>query len=149
MAADITLEVPGKETSPYTDIFSYRKGFDCLFTARPGEEGALPGGYEFRGVAFRLYRKGTPGTTEFYRWYHRGTNNHAYSYDRNGEGLNLEGYEFEGSIGNIATSRLSGTRELYRWVHPSTGAYFYSTDLKEERVIDRGYRYNGISGYVR
>lgn len=149
MEADISLEVPGKETSPYIDIFAYRKGFDCYFTPRSGEESPPPEGYEFQGVAFRLFRKGTPGTTGFFRWYHRDGNHYIYSYDRNGEGLNLEGYQFEGSIGNIATSRLSGSRELYRWIDPLTGVHFYSTDLREERVIGKGYRYDGISGYVR
>ncbi len=149
LAADIALEVPHGDTSPFIDILGYRKGFNCLFTSRPAEEAVLPGGYEFRGVAFRLYREGTPGTTEFYRWYHRGENRHAYGYDKKGEGLRLDGYVLEGSIGNIATSRLAGSRELYRWFHPGTGAYFYSTDLKEERVIDRGFRYDGIAGYVR
>lgn len=149
LAADIFLEVPHGEASPFIDILGYRKGFNCLFTSRPAEEAVLPGGYEFRGVAFRLYREGTPGTTEFYRWYHRGENRHAYGYDKKGEGLRLDGYVLEGSIGNIATSRLAGSRELYRWFHPGTGAYFYSTDLKEERVIDRGFRYDGIAGYVR
>lgn len=149
LAADISLEVPHGETSPFIDILGYRKGFNCLFTSRPAEEAVLPGGYEFRGVAFRLYREGTPGTTEFYRWYYRGESRHAYGYDKKGEGLRLDGYALEGSIGNIATSRLAGSRELYRWFHPGTGAYFYSTDLKEERVIDRGFRYDGIAGYVR
>jgi len=127
----------------------YRRGFDCLFTPGPGEEILLPGDYEYRGVAFQLFRKGTPGTTEFYRWFHPEKGSHFYSHRKEREGVNLEGYVFQGAIGNIATSRLSGTRELYRWVDPGKGVYFYSTDLKEERTIGKEYRYDGIAGYVR
>lgn len=149
VAADISLEVSGVQVSPRIDIFVYRRGFDCLFTPGPGEEMILPGEYEFRGVAFQLYRKGTPGTTEFYRWFYPEKGIHFYSHQKEWKGLDLEGYVFQGSIGNIATSRLSGTRELYRWVDPEKGAYFYSTDLKEERSIGKEYRYDGIAGYVR
>lgn len=148
-AADISLEVSGAPVSPRIDILLYRRGFDCLFTPGPGEEILLPGDYEYRGVAFQLFRKGTPGTTEFYRWFHPEKGSHFYSHRKEREGVNLEGYVFQGAIGNIATSRLSGTRELYRWVDPGKGVYFYSTDLKEERTIGKEYRYDGIAGYVR
>jgi hypothetical protein len=148
-AADISLEVSGAPVSPRIDILLYRRGFDCLFTPGPGEESLLPGDYEYRGVAFQLFRKGTPGTTEFYRWFNPGKGTHFYSHRKEREGVDLEDYVFQGAIGNIATSRLSGTRELYRWVDPGKGAYFYSTDLKEERTIGKEYRYDGIAGYVR
>jgi len=147
---EVSIEVLDAKHSDIIDIYSYIKGLDCLFTANPESENPVfLKDYENRGVAFKLFRKGTHGTTEFYRWYNFSKGDHLYSYDRNGGGTLLKGYRFEGSIGNIATSRLLKTKELYRWHNPLKRSHFYSTDLKWKGQADKGYKYDGIAGYVR
>lgn len=147
---EVSLEVSDRSSANIIDIYSYAKGLDLLLTAHPeSEDPFLLQGYENKGVAFKLFRKGTHGTTEFYRWYNTEKGDHFYSYDRQGGGVSLRGYQFEGSIGNIATSRLKMTKELYRWFNPATGAHFYSTDLKWGKETNNRYKYDGIAGYVR
>ena len=147
---EASIEVLDAKHSNIIDIYSYIKGLDCLFTANPESENpAFLKDYENRGVAFKLFRKDTHGTTEFYRWYNFSKGDHLYSYDRNGGGTSLKGYRFEGSIGNIATSRLLKTKELYRWHNQLKRTHFYSTDLKWKGQADKGYKYDGIAGYVR
>jgi len=148
--AEVSLEVSDRNSSNYIDIYSYAKGLDLLFTSHPeSEDSFLLQGYENKGIAFKLFRKGTHGTTEFYRWYNSEKGDHFYSYDRQGGGVSLRGYQFEGSIGNIATSRLKMTKELYRWFNPATGTHFYSNDLKWGGETNDRYKYDGIAGYVR
>jgi hypothetical protein len=147
---EVSLEVSDRNSANIIDIYSYAKGLDLLLTAHPESENSfLLQGYENKGVAFKLFRKGTHGTTEFYRWYNSEKGDHFYSYDRQGGGVSLAGYQFEGSIGNIATSRLKMTKELYRWFNPATGVHFYSTDLKWGGETNNRYKYDGIAGYVR
>jgi hypothetical protein len=107
------------------------------------------GAYRKEGIAFRLFAPGTPGTTEFYRWYSTKKDDHYYSYDLNGGAKSIKGYVFEGSIGNIGTSKLTNTRELYRWYNPATGRHFYTTDQKGDNFAEKGYKFDGIAGYVR
>jgi hypothetical protein len=147
---EVSLEVTDRKPSDLIDIYRYEKGLDLLLTAYPeSEDSSLLQGYENKGVTFKLFRKGTHGTTEFYRWFNAERGDHFYSYDREGNGVSLMGYQFEGPIGNIATIRLKKTKELYRWFNPATGAHFYTTDLKWGRESDNRYRYDGIAGYVR
>ncbi|MBN2514950.1 MAG: hypothetical protein JXC33_02840 [Deltaproteobacteria bacterium] len=147
---EVSLEVSDRNSTNIIDIYSYVKGLDLLFTAHPeSEDSFLLKGYENKGVDFKLFRKDTHGTTEFYRWYNSEKGDHFYSYDRQGGGVSLTGYQFEGSIANIATSRLKMTKELYRWFNPATGAHFYSTDLKWGGETNNRYKYDGIAGYVR
>jgi len=105
-------------------------------------------GYRHTGIAFRLFSPGTPGTTDFFRWFNPSKGDHFYSYDPKG-GKPLPGYLFEGSIGNIGTSRLTGTRELYRWFNPTTNGHFYTTEQGGEGITKKGYRFDGIAGFVR
>jgi len=100
-------------------------------------------------LAFRLFRRGTPGTAEFFQWHNPSKGTHFYSYSRSGGKHPLKGYIFDGTIGNIATLKLSHTRDLYRWFNPETGAYFYTTDTKSENREKMGYIYDGVAGYVR
>ena len=147
---EVAAEVLDRTTSQLIKVHRFTKGTDYLYSTDPGSEKLLsPSAYKNEGVVFSLFRKGTHGTTEFYRWYSPSRNDHFYSYDRNGGGKSLKDYEFEGPIGNIATSRLTETRELYRWYNPETGTHFYSTDLKGEGLTKKGYKYDGIAGYVR
>jgi len=147
---DISLEVIDNKYPKIINVYRYKKGNDYLFTATPDAENPeLFRGYRRQRVAFKLFRKGTFGTTEFFRWYNPVREDHFYSYDRDGGGKRLDGYYFEGTIGNIATSRLSGTKELYRWYNPVTGTHFYSTDPKGEGLTEKEYKYDGIAGYVK
>jgi len=146
---EVTLRVLEDKASEILNIYRYVRGSDYLYTANPRLEGSVTRGYKREGIAFRLFSKGTPGTTEFFRWYNPSKRCHFYSYERSGGGKSLKGYVFEGSIGNVATIRLSGTKELYRWFNLSTGVHFYTTDSKGEGCSKRGYKYDGIAGYVR
>jgi len=148
---EVSIEVSADTIRRILDVYRYAKGFHYLYTTNPQAEAERlrVGGYKKQGIAFRLFSRGTPGTTDFYRWYNPQTGDHFYSYDRSGGGKSLKGYFFEGTIGNIATSRLTNTRELYRWFNPSTGCHFYTTDPKGEGSTKRGYRFDGIAGYVR
>jgi hypothetical protein len=147
---EVSFKVSDSKSPNIINIYRYMKGLDCLFTASPESEAPdILQSYKNGKIAFKLYRRGTRGTTEFYRWYNPSKMTHFYSYDRSGGGKSLRGYIFEGSVGNIATSRLSKTRELYRWYNPATGTHSYSTNLKGENYTDNGYKYDGIAGYVR
>lgn len=147
---EISLEVAAENTAKVLDVYRYTRGSDYLYTTTPQTEAKRlnAGGYVKQGIAFRLFTPGTPGTTEFYRWYNSAEGDHYYSYDPH-SGRSMRGYTYEGSIGNIATSKLTGTRELYRWFNQRTGSHFYSTNASAEGRAKRGYRFEGIAGYVR
>ncbi len=150
-AVEVFLEV-GAETHPrLLDVYRYVVGSDYLYTTNPQAESSRlqVKGYHSLGLAFRLFSPGTPGTTDFYRWFNPVKGDHFYSSDPAGGGKPLQGYLFEGSIGSIATSRLTGTRELYRWHNPGTGRHFYTTNQAGEGMGKKGYRFDGISGFVR
>ena len=139
------------ETQPrFMDVHRYIAGFDYLYTTNPQAEATRiqVKGYRHTGIAFRLFAHGTPGTTDFFRWFNPLKGDHFYSYDPKG-GKPLPGYLFEGSIGNIGTSRLTGTRELYRWFNPTTNGHFYTTEQGGEGITTKGYRFDGIAGFVR
>ncbi|MDO9528228.1 MAG: hypothetical protein Q7J27_03620 [Syntrophales bacterium] len=147
---EVTLQVSEHKASEIIDIYRYVRESDCLFTADPQIEGLdVLKGYKKQGIAFRLFSKDAPGTTEFFRWHNSSKKSHFYSVDREGKGKSLTGYVLEESIGNIATTKLSRTKELYRWFNLSSGVYFYTTDPKGEGCSRRGYKYDGIAGYVR
>ncbi|MBN2255851.1 MAG: hypothetical protein JW736_09090, partial [Deltaproteobacteria bacterium] len=147
---EVAAEVVDKAASQLLTVYRFSRGGDYLYTTDPGSEDQVSlSAYKNDGAVFRLFKKGTRGTTEFYRWYNPFRNDHFYSYDLSGGGRSLKGYEFEKSIGHIATSRLADTRELYRFYNPERADHFYTTDLKGEGVTNKGYRYDGIAGYVR
>lgn len=147
---EVTLQVSEDKAWEIIDIYRYVRGEDYLFTSNPelGNQDSLKG-YKKQGVAFRLFSKETPGTTEFFRWYNSSKKSHYYSVDREENKKSLTGYVLEESIGNIATTKLSETKELYRWFNLSSGVYLYTTDPKGEGCSRRGYKYDGIAGYVR
>ena len=144
--AELSLEIEDAKTSKLIDIYRYVKGDDSLLTP---DEVPVEGYKREKKVAFKLFRKGTPGTIEFYGWYNPAKGDHFYSSDRSGGGKSLAGYDFVGSIGNIATLKLSNASELFRWFNPDKGTHFYTTDPKGDGRPGDGYRYDGISGYVR
>ena len=148
---EVFLEVAAEPELRLLDVYSYHIGSDYLFTTNPQAEASRlqVKGYKNLGIAFRLFSPGTPGTTDFFRWFNPVKGDHFYSSDPVGGGKPLQGYLFEGSIGNIATSRLTGTRELYRWYNPKTGCHFYTTNQGGEGLTKKGYRFEGITGYVR
>jgi hypothetical protein len=144
------LEVAGDRQSRLIDVHRYLAGSDLLLTSTPQAETARiqARGYHYGGVAFRLFAPGTPGTTEFYRWFSPTVGDHFYSYNP-GDAKRLSGYIYEGPIGNIGTSKLAGTRELYRWVNRKTKRHFYTTDLSGEGMAQKGYQYDAIAGFIR
>jgi hypothetical protein len=148
---EVSLEVVAETQPRLLDVSCYQSGSDYLYTTNPQAEATRlrVKGYKNLGIAFRLFSPGTPGTTEFFRWFNPVKGDHFYSSDPVGGGKPLQGYLFEGSIGNIATSRLTGTRELYRWHNPNTGCHFYTTNQGGEGLGKKGYRFDGITGFVR
>jgi len=146
----VFLEVAVETQPKFMDVHRYFAGSDYLYTTNPQAEAARiqVKGYRHTGIAFRLFAPGTPGTTDFFRWFNPSKGDHYYSYDPKG-GKPLPGYLFEGSIGNIGTSRLTGAKELYRWFNPTTNGHFYTTDQSGEGITKKGYRFDGIAGFVR
>jgi len=148
---EVFVEVGTETHTLVIDVYRYLGGSDYLYTTNPQAEASRlqVQGYRNLGIAFRLFTPGTPGTTDFYRWFNPVKGDHFYSSDPSGGGKPLAGYLLEGSIGNIATFRLAGTRELYRWYHPASGRHFYTTDQAGEGHVKKGYRFDGIAGFVR
>lgn len=148
---EVIVEVAAEAQAKYIDVHKYLAGSDYLYITNPRAEAnrLQARGYVYLGTTFRLFSPGTPGTTEFFRWFNPAKGDHFYSHDPVGGGKPLAGYLFEGSIGNIATSRLSGTRELYRWYNRATGRHFYTTDQSGEGLGRKGYVFDGIAGFVR
>ncbi len=146
----LSLEVTKGSKSSLLNIYRYFTGFDSLFTANPQAETARvrARGYQYSGVVFRLFAPGTPGTTEFFRWFNPARGDHYYTHERDCSKA-LPGYLFEGSIGNIGTSKLKGTRALYRWYNTKTGCHFYTTGQAGEGMAQKGYYFDGIAGYVQ
>lgn len=146
---DVTLTVLQESTAKVIPIYRYLKGSDQLLTGNPGSEDVvLMKGYRQEGLAFRLFTPGTPGTTEFYRWFNAERKSHYYAPERDRKPIPA-GYVRERPIGNIAIVRLSGSRELYRWYNAKTGFYYFTTDSSGEGVSKKGYRFDGIAGYVK
>ncbi len=150
-AVEVSVEVAAETALKLIDVYRFSLAGDYLYTSNPQAETARISakGYRKDGLAFQLFPAGTPGTTDFHRWYHPGKGDHFYSHDATGGGKPLQGYLYEGSIGAIATSRISGTRELFRWFKPATSTHFYTTDPAGEGAGKRGYRFDGIAGFVR
>ena len=148
---EAVVEVRTEQTARIIDVYRFARNHNYLLTTNPLAEAnrIQIGGYRKEGIAFRLFTAGTPGTTEFYRWYNSRNDDHFYAYVNNGNVKSTKDYVLEGSIGNIATSKLTGTRELYRWRNQGTGGHFYTTDPKGEGVTKKGYKFDGIAGYVR
>ena len=148
---EVSVEVGSSNIPKILDVYRFVRGYDYFLTTNPQAEAKSiqAGGYQKQGIAFRLFMPGTPGTTNFHRWYNPQKGDRFYSYDLKGGGRSLNGYIYEGVIGNIGSSRLTGTRELYRWYNPSRGNHFYTTDPAGEGMRQKGYRFDGIAGYVR
>lgn len=146
---EVFLEVATVTQTRFLDVHRYLAGSDYIFSTNPQAEASRLQGYRHLGIAFRLFSPGTPGTTDFFRWFNPAKGDHFYSSDPSGSAKSPAGYLFEGSIGNIATFRLAGTRELYRWVHPGKGVHFFTTDQGGEGLGKKGYRFDGIAGFVR
>jgi hypothetical protein len=146
----LSLEVKKGAQGGMLDIHRYVAGADSLFTVNPQTEEASVKArrYEYKGVAFRLFAPGTPGTTEFFRWYSPSRKDHFYTHERDCAKA-LPGYVFEGAIGNIGTSRLTKTRALYQWRNQKTGCHFYTTDPTGDGVAKDGFSFEGIVGYVQ
>jgi hypothetical protein len=146
---EVFLEAAPETTPQFLEVHRYLAGSDYLYTTNPKAEASRLQlkRYQHIGIAFRLFPSGTPGTTDFFRWFNPSKGDHYYSYNPKGD-KPLPGYLFEGSIGNIATSRLTGTKELYRWFHPAKGGHFYTTDQAGEGIAKKGYRFDGIAGFV-
>lgn len=148
---EAVVEIRPDQTAKIIEVYRYVRNHNYLYTTNPQAEASRiqSGGYRKEGIAFRLFAAGTPGTTEFYRWYDSKKDDHLYSYVANGGGKSTKDYVLEGSIGNIGTSKLTNTKALYRWYNQETGGHFYTTDPKGEGIARKGYKFDVIAGYVR
>jgi hypothetical protein len=149
ITVEVSLAVSPESTGKVIPIYRYMKGSDQFLTDSPGAEDAgLLKGYQRQGLAFRLFTSGTPGTSEFYRWFNAARGSHYYAFDQDKKPVPA-GYARERLIGNIATVKLAGSRELYRWYNPKTGFYYYTTDSGGEGFTKKGFRFDGTAGYVK
>jgi hypothetical protein len=151
VAVELSFEISADDVPKILDVYRYKKNHDYLFTTNPQAEAKHleMAGFRKEGIAFRLFKTGTPGTVNFYRWFNAKKGDHFYTYDAAGSRKSLNGYIYEGVIGNIATSRLTNTRGLYRWYHSTKGTHFYTTDQSGEGLGKKGYHFEAIAGYVR
>lgn len=148
-AVEVSLAVSAESTAKIIPVYRYMKGSDQFLTGNPAAEGAgLLKGYRQEGLAFRLFSPGTPGTTEFFRWFNANQGSHYYAIERD-KRPPPAGYVRERSIGNIATVKLAGSRELYRWYNPKTRFWYYTTDSGGEGFTKKGFRFDGTAGYVK
>jgi len=148
-ALEVSLAVSPESTAKVIPVYRYLKGQDQFLTANAAAEGAgLLKGYRQEGLAFRLFSPGTPGTTEFYRWFNVGQGSHYYAIERD-KRPPPAGYVRERSVGNIATVKLAGSRELYRWYNPKTRSWYFTTDSGGDGMTKKGFRFDGIAGYVK
>ncbi len=148
-AVEVSLAVSAESTAKVIPVYRYMKGSDQFLTGNPAAEGAgLLKGYRQEGLAFRLFSPGTPGTTEFYRWFNAHQGSHYYAIERDRRPPPA-GYVRERSIGNIATVKLAGSRELYRWYNPKTRFWYYTTDSSGEGFTKKGFRFDSTAGYVK
>jgi len=148
-AVEVSLAVSSESTAKIIPVYRYMKGSDQFLTGNPAAEGAgLMKGYRQEGLAFRLFSHGTPGTTEFYRWFNAEKGSHYYAIDQDKKPPPA-GYVRERPIGNIATVRLAGSRELYRWYNPKTRFWYFTTDSSGEGFTKKGFRFDGTAGYVK
>ncbi len=146
---EVSAAVSPESTGKVIPIYRYMKGSDQFLTGNPGSENTgLMKGYRQQGLAFRLFTQGTPGTSEFYRWFNAARGSHYYALDQEKKPVPA-GYARERPIGNIATVKLAGSRELYRWYNAKTGFYYYTTDGNGEGFTKKGYRFDGTAGYVK
>jgi len=146
---EVSLAVSSESAAKIIPVYRYMKGSDQFLTGNPAAEGAgLMKGYRQEGLAFKLFSHGTPGTTEFYRWFNAEQGSHYYAIDQDKKPPPA-GYVRERPIGNIATVRLAGSRELYRWYNPKTRFWYYTTDSSGEGFTKKGFRFNGTAGYVK
>jgi hypothetical protein len=116
--------------------FWNERNHDHLYTTDPNGAGASEAGYVYEGAPFRLFPRGTPGTTALYEWHNSSAsrNDHLYTTDPNGEIAPREGYTKKGIIGYVSTTPLPGTVRLTRWWNPQIGDHFYSTDPSRENL---------------
>ena len=149
---EVSLDIKDDNLPELINIYRYTKETDTLLSLDVARGDFPLERYRKGELAFSLFRKDTPGTTEFFQWHNPSRRTHFYSYNPQPVGSgkhSLKGYVFDGAIGNIATLKLPHTRDLYRWFNPETGAYFYTTDTKGENREKMGYIYDGVAGYVR
>ena len=84
---EVFLEVVAETTPRFLDVHRYLAGSDYLYTTNPQAEAARlqVKGYRHTGIAFRLFAPGTPGTTDFFRWFNPTKGDHFYSTIRKAE----------------------------------------------------------------
>ncbi|KAJ7099303.1 hypothetical protein B0H15DRAFT_900495 [Mycena belliarum] len=114
---------------------------------------ALDAGYEFDGVAARVFQTAQASTVPLHHVFNRATQDHFYTTDVRARDAVLAGTPStldEGVAAHVFTRRICGGVPLYRLYNHGTGAHFYTTDEgeREKALMDDGYDNPAIAGFV-
>ncbi|KAJ6533991.1 hypothetical protein DFH09DRAFT_1405764 [Mycena vulgaris] len=115
---------------------------------------ALQDGYEFDGVAARVFQTKQPSTVPFYHVHNGATGDNFYTTDVRARDAALSSNPArtidKGVAAYVFARRLCGSTALYRLYNPATRDHFYTIDEseREEAVSDGGYDAPVIAGFV-
>ncbi|KAJ7496553.1 hypothetical protein FB451DRAFT_1385949 [Mycena latifolia] len=115
---------------------------------------ALDDGYEFDGVAARVFKTEQPSTVPFYHVFNRATRDNFYTTDVGARDAALASGPKtavdEGVAAYVFSRRVCGGVPLYRLYNSATRDHFYTTDEseREDAVTDGGYDDPVIAGFV-
>ncbi|KAJ7133684.1 hypothetical protein C8R43DRAFT_643055 [Mycena crocata] len=110
-------------------------------------------GFEFDGVAARVFETRQPSTVPLYHIYNPATHNNFYTRDERERDVMLranDAYMNAGVAAYIFPRRICESKPLFRLVHPGRGSHFYTTDLEEgnDAMENEGYTDPIIAGFV-
>ncbi|KAJ7478649.1 hypothetical protein B0H11DRAFT_1725870 [Mycena galericulata] len=113
---------------------------------------AFDEGYEFDGVAARVFEKENALTSPFYHVYNPHTQDSFYTVDQGerDEALRDRANIDNGVAAHVFARRVCGSKPLYRLYNPAIKSHFYTIDEDEvdEAVRDKGYEGPAISAFV-
>ncbi|KAJ7683890.1 hypothetical protein B0H17DRAFT_941332, partial [Mycena rosella] len=114
---------------------------------------ALDHGYEFDGVAARVFATEQPSTVAFHHVFNGDTRDSFYTTDVHARDAALSRNPAaidKGVAAYIFSRRVCGGTPLYRLYNRATQGHFYTIEERErdEAVSDGGYEYSVIAGFV-
>ncbi|KAJ6533974.1 hypothetical protein DFH09DRAFT_932361, partial [Mycena vulgaris] len=119
-------------------------------TSHVGKSCALQDGYEFDGVAARVFQTKQPSMDPFYHVDNGATGDNFYTMDVRARDAALSRNLARAIDKGIFARRLCGSTALYGLYNPATRNHFYTIDEseREEAVSDGGYDALVIAGFV-
>ncbi|KAJ7629328.1 hypothetical protein B0H17DRAFT_962920, partial [Mycena rosella] len=111
---------------------------------------AFAHGYEFDGVAARVFKAMESSTVPLYHLFNEETQDSFYTRYKRERDEAPEPYVDKGIAAYVFPRRICGSKPLFRLFKPATGAHFYTADEKEsERAVENdGYADPIIVGFV-